>query len=71
MAPTHNRDSSAQAPARWPGLTFGVLLGVLIVGAWRACSHTHARRRSQRSAAVPAPIQDWDNEGGTSEPRAD
>lgn len=60
----------ASTPGRWRGLTLGLLLGGVIVGAWRACDKTHARRRSHRSEAAPAPVQDWENEGGTPDPGA-
>lgn len=71
MVHSRIRAANAQEPARWRGLTLGLLLGGVIVGAWRACKQTHARRGSHRSAAVPAPVQDWDNEGGTPAPCAD
>lgn len=71
MFHTRIRAATAQAPLRWRGLTLGLLLGGVIVGAWRACDKTHARRLSHKSASVPAPVQDWDNEGGTPEPCAD
>ena len=78
MSHHHSRDHAARSAAAdeastrgpWRGLTLGLLLGGVIVGAWRACDRTHARRRSHRSDAAPAPVQDWENEGGTPDPCA-
>ena len=78
MQHTHSLDFTAQAlaareasaAARWRGLTLELLLGGLIVGSWRACDRTHTRRRSHRSAAAQATVQDWENEGGTPDPCA-
>lgn len=47
------------------GLALGLVLGAIVATAWRACGRTHARRRAHRSVAAPAPVQSWENEGGT------
>ena len=68
---TTSDEVDAQAPGRLRGLTLGLLLGALIVGAWRACDKTHARRRSHRSSAAAEPVQSWENEGGTPDAACD
>ena len=70
FAPRDAATGDASTPDRWRGLALGLLLGGVIVGAWVACERTHARRRSHRSAAAPAPVQDWENEGGAPDPCA-
>lgn len=58
-------DVEGIASGRLRGLALGLVLGAIVATAWRACGKTHARRRAHRSVAAPAPVQSWENEGGT------